>query len=111
VLEEAVMKEIKRRRHHSREYRRKAVELLLTGKPLNELAADLGVGKSTLINWKDQYLVEMAQEPADVKGLGPVELAQKYKELLKEHEKLKRQQEILKKALGIFCETPPTSMP
>jgi transposase-like protein len=78
---------------------------------LNELAADLGVGKSTLINWKDRYLVEMAQEPSDVKGLAPMELAQKYKELLKEHEKLKRQQEILKKALGIFCETPPTSMP
>ncbi len=36
------MKEIKRRRHHSREYRRQAVELLLTGKPLSELAADLG---------------------------------------------------------------------
>jgi hypothetical protein len=53
----------------------------------------------------------MAQEPGDVKGLAPVELAQKYQELLKEHEKLKRQQEILKKALGIFCETPPTSMP
>ena len=105
------MKEIKRRRHHSREYRRKAVELLLTGKPLNELAADLGVGKSTLINWKDQYLVEMAQEPTDVKGLAPVELAQKYKELLKEHEKLKRQQEILKKALGILSETPPANMP
>jgi transposase len=110
-LEEAVMKEIKRRRHHSREYRRKAVELLLTGKPLSELAGDLGVGKATLINWKDRYLVEMAQEPADVKGLGPVELAQKYQELLKEHQKLKRQQEILKKALGIFCETPPTNMP
>ena len=42
---------------------------MLTGKPLNELAADLGVGKSTLINWKDRYLVEMAQEPSDVKGL------------------------------------------
>ena len=105
------MKEIKRRRHHSREYRRQAVELLLTGKPLSELAGDLGVGKSTLIGWKDRYLVEMAQEPADVKGLASVELAQKYKELLKEHEKLKRQQEILKKALGILSETPPANMP
>lgn len=105
------MKEIKRRRHHSREYRRQAVELLLTGRPLSELAGDLGVAKSTLINWKDQFLVEMAEEPADVKGLAPVELAQKYQELLKAHEKLKRQQEILKKALGILSETPPASMP
>jgi transposase len=105
------MKEIKRRRHHSREYRRKAVELLLTGKPLRELAGDLGVGVATLVRWKEGYLVEMAQEPADVKGLAPVELAQKYQELLKEHEKLKRQQEILKKALGILSETLPANMP
>ena len=110
-MEEAVMKEIKRRRHHSREYRRKAVELLLTGKPLHELAGDLGVSKSSLIGWKNRYLVDMAEEPADVKGLAPVELAQKYQELLKEHEKLKRQQEILKKALGILSETPPANMP
>jgi transposase-like protein len=105
------MKEIKRRRQHSQEYRRRAVELLLTGKSLSELAADLGISKPTLINWKNAYLMEMAKEPGDVSELGPMELLQKYKELLKEHEKLKRQQEILKKALGIFSETLPTNMP
>src|SRR6185436_19280864 len=111
ALEEAVMKEIKRRRHHSREYRRKAVELLLTGKTTSELARDLGVSKTALCKWKDEYLLEMAQEPGDVKGLSAMELAQRYEQLLKAHEKLKRQQEILKKALGIFSETLPTDMP
>jgi len=105
------MREIKRRRHHSREYRRKAVELLLTGRPMNELAADMGVAKSTLIHWKEQYLLDMAGQPADVQALSPMELAQKYEQLLKEHEKLKRHQEILKKALGILSETLPINMP
>ena len=111
TLEEAVMKEIKRRRHHSRGYRRKAVELLLTGKTISELAADLGVSRAALHKWKSEYLIEMAQEPADAQKLSQVELVQKYQQLVKEHEKLKRQQEILKKALGIFSETLPTGMP
>jgi transposase-like protein len=111
-LEELVMKEIKRRRRqHSREYRRKAVELLLTGKTLAELAADLGIAQSTLISWKEKYLVEMAEEPRDAREISPVVLAQKYEQLLKDHEKLKRQQEILKKALGILSETRLESMP
>jgi len=105
------MKEIKRRRHHSREYRCKAVELLLAGQTLRELAADLGVNQSPLIRWKEEYLLEKAQVPSDVEGLSAVELAQEYRQLLKEPEKLKRQQEILKKALGIFSETLPANMP
>ena len=110
-MEEAVMKEIKRRRHHSREYRRKAVELLLTGRTIGELATDLGVSRSALTKWKEDYLLEMAQEPGDMQQWSPMELNQNYQQLLKAHEKLKRQQEILKKALGIFYETLPTDMP
>jgi transposase-like protein len=87
------------------------VELLLTGKTLAELAADLGIAQSTLISWKEKYLVEMAEQPRDAQALSPVVLGQKYVQLLKDHEKLKRQQEILKKALGILSETRPESMP
>ena len=105
------MREIKRRRHHSREYRNKAVELLLAGKTLAELAEDLGVAKSTLIRWKEDYLVDLAASPKELDGLTPLELVQKYQQLRLDHEKLKRQQEILKKALGIFSEAPPTDMP
>jgi transposase len=111
ALEEAVMKEIKRRRHHSREYRNKAVELLLAGKTLEDLAGDLGVAKSTLIRWKEDYLVDLAQHPKELEGLSALELVQKYQQLRQEHEKLKRQQEILKKALGIFSEARPSDMP
>ena len=105
------MKEIKRRRHHSRAYRNKAVELLLAGKTLEDLAGDLGVVKSTLIRWKEDYLVDLAQHPKELEGLSALELVQKYQQLRQEHEKLKRQQEILKKALGIFSEARPSDMP
>lgn len=105
------MKNINGRRHHSREYRNKAVELLLAGKTLGELAVDLGVAKSSLIRWKDDYMVDLARHPRELDGLSAVELVQKYQQLRQEHEKLKRQQEILKKALGIFSETRPTDMP
>src|ERR1700691_4051707 len=110
-VEEAVMKEIKRRKHHSREYRQRAVELLLTGKSLSELAGDLGVAQSTLEGWKQRYLLDRSERPVDVEGMSGMELAQKYGQLLKDHEKLKRQQEILKKALGILSETLPPNMP
>jgi transposase len=110
-VEEAVIKEIKSRKHHSRQYRQRAVELLLTGKTVAELAVDLGLTQSTLDNWKRRYLLDRSERPVDVEGMNEVELEQKYKQLLKEHEKLKRQQEILKKALGILSETLPTNMP
>jgi transposase-like protein len=110
-VEEAVMKEIKRRKHHSREYQQRAVELLLTGKSLSELAGDLGVVQSTLEGWKQRYLLDRSERPVDVEGMSGMELAQKYGQLLKDHEKLKRQQEILKKALGILSETLPPNMP
>jgi transposase-like protein len=87
------------------------VELLLTGKPLTELAGDLGISVAALIKWKNQYLLNMAAEPEDVSHLGPMELEQKYKQLLKEHRRLQLDQEILKKALGILSGTLPPNMP
>jgi transposase-like protein len=104
------MENIKRRQHHSREYRHKAVELLLTGKPVSDLARDLGISPSALVKWKNQYLLDMAAEPGDVAQLGPMELEQKYKQLVKDHRRLQLDQEILKKALGILSATLPPNM-
>ncbi len=46
------MKQLRSRKHHAKEFRRQAVELLLTGRTLRELAAELNVGVSTLQEWK-----------------------------------------------------------
>jgi transposase len=105
------MKHLRSRKHHSREFRRQAVELLLTGRTLRELAAELQVGASTLQEWKEKYLLELAQEPTDVAGLSPVQIQEELKRLRRENQKLKLHQEILKKAMGILSDLPPGGMP
>lgn len=106
-----VMKHLKSRKHHSKEYRRQAVELLLTGRTLRDLATELDVGVSTLQEWKEKYLQELAAEPADVAGLSPLKMQEELKRLRKENQKLKLHQEILKKAMGILSDLPPGGMP
>jgi transposase-like protein len=105
------MKHLKSRRHHSKEYRKQAVELLLTGRTLRDLAGELNVGVSTLQEWKEKYLQELATEPADVAGLSPLKMQEELKRLRKENQKLKLHQEILKKAMGILSDLPPGGMP
>ena len=105
------MKHLKSRKHHSQEFRRQAVELLMTGRTLRELATELNVGVSTLQEWKEKYLLELAAEPADTAGLSPLKMQEELKRLRKENQKLKLHQEILKKAMGILSDLPPSGMP
>jgi len=60
-FESTVMKHLKSRKHHSKAFRKEAVELLLTGRTLRELAEELHVGVSTLQEWKQAYLAELDQ--------------------------------------------------
>jgi transposase len=105
------MKQIRERKHHSKEFRQQAVELLLTGRTLRELAAELNIGVSTLCEWKEKYLLELAAEPPDAASLGPLKMQEELQRLRKENQKLKLHQEILKKALGILSDPPPGGMP
>jgi transposase len=105
------MKQLRSRKHHSKEFRQQAVELLLTGRTLRELAAELNVGVSTLQEWKEKYLLDLAAEPADVAGLSPLKMQEELKRLRKENQKLRLLQEILKKAMGILSDLPPGGMP
>jgi transposase len=105
------MKHLKSRKHHSQEFRKQAVELLLTGRTLRELAAELKVGVSTLQEWKERYLSELAANPPDLSQLTPVQVQEELRRLRKENAKLKLHQEILKKAMGILSDLPPNGMP
>ena len=105
------MNHLKGRRRHSKAYRKQAVELLLTGRSLEDLAAELNIGKTTLQEWKQWYLTEMANEPVDVRQLTPLQLQEELRQLRKENQKLKLHQEILKKAMGILSDLPPGGMP
>jgi len=105
------MKHLKSRKRHSKAFRKQAVELLLTGRTLAELGAQLQVPVSTLQDWKEEYLTELAHQPPDVAGMTPLKMQEELVRLRRENQKLKLHQEILKKALGILSDVPPTAMP
>jgi len=105
------MKHLKSRKHHSKAFRVRAVELLLTGRTLSELASELGVHAATLCRWKEDYLTELSALPPDASALPPLKMAEELQRLRKENQKLKLHQEILKKAMGILSDLPPSGMP
>jgi len=105
------MKQLKSQKKHSQAFRKEAVELLMTGRTLSELAEELAVPISTLHKWKEDYLLELQHQPVDVTALPPLQMQAELQRLRKENQKLKLHQEILKKALGILSDVPPSGMP
>jgi len=105
------MKQLQSRKRHSKAFRKQAVELLLTGRSIPDLAVELGIGATTLQEWKEWYLKEMALCPPDVQQLTPVQMQEELRHLRKENARLKLHQEILKKAMGILSDLPPGGMP
>jgi transposase len=80
------------------EFKREAVRILLScDRPLAEVAADLGIGKSTLGRWKsEQQEAELLAGPHD-------DMAMELKRLKKENELLRQERDILKKATALFA--------
>jgi len=103
----ALMK--RRTRQHDETFRRRAVELLISGRSLNDLAREIGVSSPTLWRWKERYL---AQAPAEADtNRSAQEVFQENKELRRRLKELETHHEILKKALGILSQpTLPPSM-
>jgi len=101
------------RKHYDEEFKRNAVELLLSGgQGLKPLARDLGLCPTTLRYWRDCYLREHEGSPqGPPRGPTPGKTAEELRRLRQENEKLKRHREILKKALGILSEQSPGGMP
>jgi len=94
------------------EFKRDAVELLVHGgRPLKVLARELGVNPWTLRDWRDRHLREQNSSQGPPRGPAPAESAEEIRRLRAELEVVKRQRDILKKALGILSEQSPGSMP
>ena len=92
-------------------FRRQAVEILIhSGKSQGQIADELGVSGYSLNLWKKKYLTTIANEKVDGRELTPVQMSQEIRRLQKENEYLKRQREILKKAMSILGEEPTGSM-
>ena len=83
------------------EFREEAVRLAQTsGRSRREIAADLGIGLSTLRNWIDRRQDrEMDEPPSDRQE----DMAAELKRLRRENEVLRQEREILKRATAFFA--------
>ena len=83
------------------EFKKQAVQLLVTsGRPLAQVARELGVPVWNLRDWKQRLQPELAQQPETLEALR-LRLAQ----VERENFQLRQQRDILKKTLGIISTT------
>ena len=93
-----------KRRKFSPQFKAEAVQMVLeTGKPIAEVARDLGVHDGTLGNWVATW---RRDHPEPVPDLSPVERA-RVSEMEAEIRHLRMENEFLKKAAAFFAKTQP----
>ena len=87
-------------RKFSPQFKAEAVAMVLeTGKPIAEVARDLGVNDGTLGNWVKEY----REEHADDEPALPVSERARLRELERENRELKMKVEFLSKAAAYFA--------
>ena len=98
------------RRKYDETFKRHAVDLTLHGdRTVKTVAKELGIPDWALYEWRKLY----APLPGD-SGVAPQTLEQAEKEIARLRAEVLRMREretVLKKSLGILCETPPRGMP
>ena len=92
------------RRRFSAQFKAEAVQMVMeTGKPIAEVARDLGIHDGTLGNWVNAY---RRAHPEPDQPMSPVERA-RVQELEDEIRRLRMENEFLKKAAAFFARTHP----
>jgi transposase len=102
-----------KRKHiiYKEEFRRQAVEMVIhSGKTQAQVARELGCSGYSLNLWKKAYLRQQAPAEIDGRQRTPEQMFAEIRRLQKENEYLKRQREILKKAMSILGEEPNPGM-
>ena len=99
------------------DFRQEAVDLLLSsGRPLKRVAADLGITANSLRIWRNRALgngrvTQVAStQSKDWSEVPVADAAAEIRRLQREVEYLRRQREILKKAMSILSEDPQSGM-
>jgi len=88
--------------HYDDEFKREAVRLVVElGHPRKQVARDLGVSVGTLRDWIHHY----TDGKAIVSDALPE--AEQLRQLRRELHRVQMERDILKKAVGIFSQTPP----
>jgi transposase len=94
------------RRQYTDEFKREAVGLLVSsGRPLSQIAQELGIAPSRLRAWRNRGDGGHAGSPRRPNTQG-ADLAGENARLRRENERLRMEREILKKTLRIFSEAP-----
>jgi transposase len=105
----------KPRRAFTAEFKREAVALLQSsGRPLTRIAAELGIQPSMLRNWRAiangapprSRATASATPAASSPMTAPADQAAEIARLKRELDRVRQERDILKKAIGIFSETP-----
>ena len=100
------------RRQFTDEFKREAVELLASsGRPLSQIAREMGIAASMLRSWRDAGDRGKAGSPPAYSSAAAIppagaDLAAENARLRRENERLRMEREILKKTLRIFSEAP-----
>jgi transposase-like protein len=98
-------------RRYNEEFKRQAVELVIHGgKTQRQVAGELDVSEYSLNLWKKQYLSRQPSAEINAQEQSPAQMAALIRQQHKEIEYLKRQREILKKAMSILGEEPGPGM-
>ncbi len=94
----------KERRKYTEEFKREAVQLMETsGKPIAEIARDLGINDNNLYRWRGLY---GSQSQVNTNG-SVAEMAAELKRLQRENQVLRQERDILKKAMSIVSQSQP----
>src|SRR5687768_7549168 len=92
------------RTRFTKEFQDEAVRLALTsGRSRREIAADLGIGLSTLRHWLDRRREREIDDPPEE---GQEDMAAELKRLRRENEILRQEREILKRATANGMDRP-----
>jgi transposase len=107
----------KTRREFTPEFKQEAVALLhSSGRPLTQVAGELGIQPSMLRSWRRRQSGEVPRPQPVAVGTAsaspsapvssPADQAAEIARLRRELERARLERDILKKAIGIFSETP-----
>jgi transposase len=96
------------RRHFTDEFKTEAVALLASsGRPLIQIASELGLSPSMLRNWRDRSIGGHAPHPMAASAAPSVpDPAAEISRLRRENDRLRMERDILKKTVAIFSEPP-----
>ena len=96
---------IRRRRTYDKEFKLEAVRLVIEeGRSVASVERDLGTGQGVIYNWVREFTDDPEHAFPGKGKLKPPE--QEVHDLKKELERVKRERDILKKAVAIFSKDP-----